>query len=110
MADVSGKVKDPVLVLARWLRNRNARERTMLGMLGGVLLLLLLWRTIEDHDTLFVLAELSHFAGIAVLAFKIHSRKSVAGDQGHGMEMYTPCLQINKASYSVCEHILLVCY
>ncbi|KAF5832248.1 KDEL receptor B [Dunaliella salina] len=79
MADVTGKVKDPVLVLARWLRNRNARERTMLGVLGGVLLLLLLWRTIEDHDTLFVLAELSHFAGIAVLAFKIHSRKSVAG-------------------------------
>jgi ER lumen protein retaining receptor len=42
-------------------------------------MLLLLWRTIEDHDTLFVLAELSHFAGIAVLVYKIHTRKSVAG-------------------------------
>ena len=41
--------------------------------------LMVLWRTIEDHDTLFVLAEISHFIGIGVLAYKLHRKKSVAG-------------------------------
>lgn len=42
--------------------------------------LLILWRTIEDHDTLFVLAEAAHFVGIGLLGWKIWSKKSVAGD------------------------------
>ena len=42
-------------------------------------LLMILWRTIEDHDTLFILAELSHFVGIGLLAFKLQRKKSVAG-------------------------------
>ncbi len=42
--------------------------------------LLLLWLTIKDHDTLFVLAEVSHFLGIAVLAFKLQRKRSVAGE------------------------------
>jgi hypothetical protein len=42
-------------------------------------LLMLLWRTIEDHDTLFVLAEISHFVGIGLLAYKLQRKKSVAG-------------------------------
>jgi ER lumen protein retaining receptor len=40
---------------------------------------MILWRTVEDHDTLFVLAEISHFVGIGVLAYKLHRKKSVAG-------------------------------
>ena len=39
----------------------------------------MLWRTIEDHDTLFVLAEMAHFVGIGLLGFKILTKKSVAG-------------------------------
>ena len=41
--------------------------------------LLVLWRTIEDHDTLFVLAEVAHFVGIGLLAFKMYSKRSAAG-------------------------------
>ncbi|KAF6261315.1 hypothetical protein COO60DRAFT_1636898 [Scenedesmus sp. NREL 46B-D3] len=41
--------------------------------------LLILWRTIEDHDTLFVLAEVAHFVGIGLLAFKMYSKRSAAG-------------------------------
>jgi hypothetical protein len=41
--------------------------------------LLILWRTIEDHDTLFVLAEVAHFIGIGLLAFKMYSKRSAAG-------------------------------
>ena len=44
-----------------------------------MLLLLVLWRTIKDHDTLFVLAEMAHFIGIGVLGYKLHKKKSVAG-------------------------------
>lgn len=40
---------------------------------------MILWRTIEDHDTLFVLAETAHFLGIGVLVYKLHTRKSVSG-------------------------------
>ena len=44
-------------------------------------MLLILWRTIEDHDTLFVLAEAAHFVGIGLLGWKIWTKKSVAGAQ-----------------------------
>jgi hypothetical protein len=38
-------------------------------------------RTIEDHDTLFVLAEVAHFVGIGLLGFKMYSKRSAAGAQ-----------------------------
>lgn len=41
-------------------------------------LLALLWAVIEDHDNLFVLAETIHFAGIALLSYKL-ARKRAAG-------------------------------
>jgi hypothetical protein len=41
--------------------------------------LLILWRTIEDHDTLFVMAEVAHFVGIGLLGFKMCSKRSAAG-------------------------------
>jgi hypothetical protein len=43
-------------------------------------LLLILWRTIQDHDTLFVMAECVHFIGIGVLGYKLRSKKSLAGN------------------------------
>lgn len=44
-------------------------------------LLLILWRTIQDHDTLFVLAEVAHFVGVGLLGYKVTSKKSVAGER-----------------------------
>jgi hypothetical protein len=58
-----------------------------------------LWLTIEDHDTLFVLAELAHFVGIVVLVYKLHRKKSVAGVQlvcngsFHCRSLLTGCAQ-----------------
>jgi len=59
------------------------------GMLGSsapwlapvhaVLAWTFLCRTIEDHDTLFVLAEVAHFVGIGLLGFKMYSKRSAAG-------------------------------
>lgn len=34
---------------------------------------------VEDHDVLFILAEGCHIAGLAVLIFKLHQKKSAAG-------------------------------
>ncbi|KAI8472336.1 MAG: P-loop containing nucleoside triphosphate hydrolase protein [Monoraphidium minutum] len=77
--DKLAKVRDPLLAASRWIKLRSPKEKTALCGLGGVLLLLILWRTIEDHDTLFVLAEAAHFVGIGLLGWKIYSKKSVAG-------------------------------
>ena len=42
-------------------------------------MLLFLWLTVDNHDNLFVTAELVHFAGIGVLVYKLTTEKSCAG-------------------------------
>lgn len=42
-------------------------------------LLLLLWLVIEDHDNLFVMAETVHFIGIALLVYKLVSKRNCGG-------------------------------
>ena len=46
-----------VLKAQKWLRERSKAEKTGLVALGGVAALLLLYVVIEDHDSLFVVAE-----------------------------------------------------
>eukprot|EP00879_Flechtneria_rotunda_P003395 GHRR01003623.1.p1 GENE.GHRR01003623.1~~GHRR01003623.1.p1 ORF type:complete len:328 (+),score=50.20 GHRR01003623.1:357-1340(+) len=77
--DKLSKVKDPLLTAVRWFKMRSPKEKLILGCLAGVVALLILWRTIEDHDTLFVLAEIAHFVGIGLLAFKMYSKRSASG-------------------------------
>jgi hypothetical protein len=43
-------------------------------------LLGLLWLVVEDHDNLFVMAEAVHFAGIAVLAYKLVRKRNSGGE------------------------------
>lgn len=122
---ISGRVKDPVVTLVRWVKSRTPRVKTFLGSIAGLLVsalltthlqtamtvsilqhsedplgrctpnlyaglfhittphhlqaILVLWKTIEDHDTLFVLAEVVHFLGIGVLAYKLQTKRSIAG-------------------------------
>ncbi|KXZ43737.1 hypothetical protein GPECTOR_81g185 [Gonium pectorale] len=77
--DTLGKVKDPVVAIVHWFKTRPPGTKAGLSGLGAVALLLILWRTIKDHDTLFVLAEMAHFIGIGVLGYKLQKKKSVAG-------------------------------
>ena len=44
-----------------------------------VQLLLLLWLVIEDHDNLFIMAEVVHFLGIGVLIYKLWTKKNAGG-------------------------------
>mgnify|MGYP001806952481 CR=1 FL=1 len=77
--DTLGKAKDPVVAVVQWVKSRPAGTKLGLGVGGAVMLLLILWRTIKDHDTLFVLAEIAHFVGIGVLGYKLQQKRSVAG-------------------------------
>jgi ER lumen protein retaining receptor len=74
-----GKVRDPLVNVIRWVKTRPPGTKIGLAVGGAVLLLLTLWRTIKDHDTLFVLAEIAHFIGIGVLGYKLQQKESVAG-------------------------------
>lgn len=40
----------------------------------------LMWLVIEDHDNLFVMAELVHFVGIGLLAYKLMKKRNAGGD------------------------------
>ena len=53
-----------VLKAQKWLKERSAAEKLGLSALGGCVVLLLLYVVIEDHDSLFVMAETVHFIGI----------------------------------------------
>jgi ER lumen protein retaining receptor len=81
--DSSGKlkerVKDPLLAVVRWVKRRSPREKLILMGACAVLTILLLYLVVEDHDNLFVMAELIHFVGIGLLAWKLLKKKNAGG-------------------------------
>lgn len=77
--DKLAKVKDPLLAIVRWLKHRNPREKLLLSAGAAILSLFLMWLVIEDHDNLFVMAELVHFVGIGLLAWKLFKKKNAGG-------------------------------
>lgn len=42
--DKLAKVKDPLLTLVKWFKDRSPQEKMVLGVIGGIVLLLVLWR------------------------------------------------------------------
>lgn len=44
--DKLAKVKDPLLMVIRWFKDRSPQEKTGLGVIGGIVLLLVLWRCV----------------------------------------------------------------
>ncbi len=45
-----------------------------------VQLLFLLWLVVEDHDNLFIMAEVVHCLGIGVLIYKLWTKKNAGGE------------------------------
>ena len=39
-----------------------------------------MWLVIEDHDNLFIMAESVHFLGIAILGYKLISKRNAGGE------------------------------
>ena len=48
---------------------------------NGLQTLGFLYYIIEDHDTLFILSEGCHLAGLGILIYKLQQKKSAAGAQ-----------------------------
>lgn len=42
--DKLAKVKDPLLTVIKWFKERSPQEKLALGVIGGIVLLLVLWR------------------------------------------------------------------
>jgi|AntAceMinimDraft_11_1070367.scaffolds.fasta_scaffold112865_1 hypothetical protein len=63
-----------VIKAQRWLGARSQVQKTAMAALACALALLLLYVVIEDHDSLFVMAETVHFVGIGLLAYKLVMR------------------------------------
>ena len=55
-----------------------------------VQLLFLLWLVIEDHDNLFIMAEVVHFLGIGVLIYKLWTKKNAGGETTTSSESQLP--------------------
>ncbi|CAD7697255.1 unnamed protein product [Ostreobium quekettii] len=71
--------RDALAVVVKWMKSRSPREKTILSVAAGILVLFILWIVIEDHDFLFVLAEICHFIGIALLVYKLFNNKTCVG-------------------------------
>ena len=61
----------------------DALETAGVRPITAIILLLqalfLMWLVIEDHDNLFVMAEVVHFLGIGLLAYKLTKKKNAGG-------------------------------
>ena len=68
-----------VLKAQKWLRERSKAEKMGLAGVGVFLVLLLLYVVIEDHDSLFIMAETVHFIGIGFLAYKLIRERNCTG-------------------------------
>lgn len=52
------------------------------------------WLVIEDHDNLFVMAEIVHFMGIGLLAWKLLKKQNAGGERsGHCTWTWRLCMQ-----------------
>ncbi|CAL5224074.1 g6699 [Coccomyxa viridis] len=78
-AKLGGKVKDPIVKAVKWVKSRSQKEKGIMGCAGAAFLLFLLWLVIEDHDNLFIMAEVVHFLGIGVLIYKLWTKKNAGG-------------------------------
>lgn len=70
---------DPVRQGVRWFKQRSMPEKIGLGAAGALLTLGFLYYIIEDHDTLFILSEACHLAGLGILIYKLQQKQSAAG-------------------------------
>ncbi|KAL4183427.1 hypothetical protein AMTRI_Chr11g155070 [Amborella trichopoda] len=71
--------KNPVHVVATWVKRQPPKVKAFLAVVAGMGLLVFLRLVVHDHDNLFVAAEASHAIGISVLIYKLIKEKTCAG-------------------------------
>ena len=63
----------------QWIKKRSQHEKTAMVVGLCVVVLLTLKLVIDDHDSLFLMAEAVHFLGIGVLGYKLVLTKNCSG-------------------------------
>ena len=74
-----GSGNDPLLTVIRWFKARSDKERSAVVGVSALMALVVFYFIIEDHDTLFVMSEVIHFIGIALLGYKLLKQRNSAG-------------------------------
>ena len=80
----------------------NARPQVLACV---VQLLFLLWLVIEDHDNLFIMAEVVHCLGIGVLIYKLWTKKNAGGEDS--LKDMLSSNERHAAASSLCDVTLL---
>ena len=73
------KRKAHVMKFKKYIKSLSKPQKVGLILTLCSFVLLLLYLVIDNHDTLFIMAEFVHFIGIAILAYKLLREKSCLG-------------------------------
>lgn len=64
---------------ATWVRRKPPKIKMFLAVITAMSALIFIRMVVEDHDSLFVVAEAVHAIGISVLIYKLTKEKTCAG-------------------------------
>ncbi|MQM22131.1 hypothetical protein Taro_055179, partial [Colocasia esculenta] len=78
MGSAWGK-KGPVRAVRAWVWRQPRPVKAVMGLMVVAAALVLIWLVVHDRDNLFVAAETCHFAGVAVLVYKLAKNRTCAG-------------------------------
>lgn len=71
--------KTPIHAAATWVRRQPPKIKIFLAVITAITALVFLRMVVEDHDSLFVVAEAVHAIGISVLIYKLTKERTCAG-------------------------------
>ncbi|KAH9693350.1 hypothetical protein KPL70_016652 [Citrus sinensis] len=71
--------KTPIHAAATWVRRQPPKIKIFLAVITALAALVFLRMVVEDHDSLFVVAEAAHAIGISVLIYKLTKERTCAG-------------------------------
>ncbi|XP_075483468.1 uncharacterized protein LOC142523641 [Primulina tabacum] len=76
---VKGSTKKPINAATKWLKNQPPKAKVSLAVGAVVSTIFFLRLVVEDHDNLFIAAEVVHAIGISLLIYKLTQEKTCAG-------------------------------
>ena len=73
------KRKAHLLKFKKMIKTLTKAQKTLLVALATCSIVLVLYLVVDNHDTLFIMAETVHFIGILILAYKLIKERSCLG-------------------------------
>ncbi|KAE8677106.1 E3 ubiquitin ligase BIG BROTHER-related-like [Hibiscus syriacus] len=73
------KTKSPIFSVTSWVRRQPPKMKLFLALLSAMAAIMFLRMVVEDHNNLFVAAEVVHALGTCVLIYKLTKEKTCAG-------------------------------